>query len=123
MAEYGKTSNWTAVAENDLSSSRYLFVELSGDNQVDVPDNAADIPFGILQNEPEAGQDATVAYWGISKLRVSGTITAGAYISSDASGSGVIASSTAGTNIGAQAITGAASGSVITAKILQVVLT
>lgn len=123
MSESGKILTWTAVAENDLSSSRYLFVELSGDNQIDVPDNAADIPFGILQNEPGAGQNATIATWGISKLRVSGSVTAGNYISSDASGSGVIASSTAGTNVGAQAITDGSSGDVIPAKILQFVMT
>jgi len=55
-------------AENDLSTKQFYAVELSGaDRQVDVPDNAGDTVFGVLQDKPGAGREACVRVLGITK--------------------------------------------------------
>lgn len=56
----------SAKAENDLSAKQFYCVELTGADQVDVCDNAGDTVDGILQNEPKAGEAATVRVLGIS---------------------------------------------------------
>jgi hypothetical protein len=49
------------VAENDLSSSQFRYVELSATaGMVDVCDNAGDVPVGVLQNDPGAKEAAEV---------------------------------------------------------------
>lgn len=111
MAEYGEQRIYGgAKAENDLSSDRYKFVEISGDDQVDLIDAAADRPFGVLQNKPIAGRAAQVCYAGITKLRAAGeTITAGNLISPDASGLGTSTIASGAISRGL-AITGTTSG-------------
>lgn len=117
MANFGKQDTWSGVAENDLSAARYRFVELSGDNQFDLIDGTSDIPFGVLQNKPQAGENATVAYNGVTKIVAGDTVTAGDPLVPNATGHATTAGSTAGTKVGAVAITGGASGSTITARL------
>lgn len=77
------------VAENDLSAKQFYCVELSAKNQVDVCDNAGDKPFGILQNDPTAGREATVRKLGKSQAVVdgnAGAIVAGDWLGTDANG-------------------------------------
>lgn len=80
------------VAENDLSASQFRIVEISGTDQVDVCDNAADIPFGILQNKPKAGHAAEVMMIGRSRVVSDGSgaaIAAGDPIGTDNQGRAV----------------------------------
>ena len=80
-------------AEQDLSNSQYRIVELSGTDQVDTCDNAADYPFGVLQNDPLAGEAATVRHLGVSKVVSDGTanggISVGSPVGTDAQGRAV----------------------------------
>lgn len=80
-------------AENDLRAKQLLFVELSAADQVDVCDNAADLPVGVLQNTPNANQAATVRILGITKVVTDGTanggITVGCYLGTDGNGKAV----------------------------------
>ena len=49
------------VAENDLSTKLYHYVELSAtEGQVDVCDASTDVPIGVLQNKPKANEAAEV---------------------------------------------------------------
>lgn len=118
MAEFGTQQIYSgAKAENDLSGKRYYFMELSAANQVDVCDGANDLPFGVLQNKPQAGEAATIAYSGITKLVAAGeTITAGARLGTNASG---LATATIGSGgyVVAEAITGATSGTAFIGKL------
>lgn len=83
----------TGKAENDLSAKIYYAVELSGANlQVDVPDNAGDTVFGVLQNKPTAGQAAAVMVLGITKWVSdgnAGAIVVGDVLGTDAAGKAV----------------------------------
>ena len=86
-------SLWThsAKAENDLSACQYHIVELSAADQVDVCDGAGDIPYGVLQNKPEAGESAAVMFLGISKVYSDGSGTGvpfdvGDWVGTNASG-------------------------------------
>jgi len=86
----------SAKAENDLSSKQYYFVELSAADQVDVCDNAADKPIGVLQNKPTQYHAAQVRVLGISKVVSDGSSTAiavGDYVGTDANGKAVKKSS------------------------------
>src|SRR5690242_8802259 len=76
-------------AENDLSSKQFYAVELSAQNRVDVCDGATDKAFGILQNDPKAGQAAVVRKLGKSKAVVDGNaaaIAVGDWLGTDANG-------------------------------------
>lgn len=76
-----------ADAAADLSAYRYCAVRLSAANNVNVASlNTSRTLFGVLQNIPESGQRATVAYGGVSKVRVGAAVTAGDIITHNSSG-------------------------------------
>lgn len=81
----------------DNSGNQYRFVKVTGAHTVglaDADDTATVI--GVLQNKPQnAGNAATVGIRGVSKVRVSGAVTAGAAVYADADGLGT---ATAGTS-------------------------
>ena len=78
------------LAENDLSAKQYHFVEISGDNQVDVCDGAGEQAVGILQNKPIAGQACEIMVAGMSKLLAgTGGLTAGDLFGTSATGTGI----------------------------------
>ena len=84
----------TCIAENDLRAKQYHFVEITGTangaTQVDVCDGAGDIPFGILQNKPNAGEEAVVRVTGVSRLIADDTSCAiGAEVGTSGDGQGV----------------------------------
>ena len=103
--------NYPAKAENDLSAKQFHTLELSGDSQVDIPDDEADICAGVLQNKPKSGRWADVCAIGITKVRAGVAITAGNKIVS-ASGGWVRPVSTTGSGkrIIGQVLVGASSG-------------
>ena len=59
-------------AGTDLSADakQYTIVKLSAADECDATSNAADVPLGVLQNKPKAGQAAIVRLLGVSKVRV-----------------------------------------------------
>ena len=85
-------SEFTFEAGADLSALQYFAVKLNSSGQV-VPVTAiTDDVVGILQNKPISGAAATVWMAGISKLKTSAAITAGAVVGPSANGRGVAAS-------------------------------
>lgn len=56
------------TASADLSSHQYKFVKLSGEKTVTVCAAATDLPFGVLQNAPESGEEAEVTVFGQTKI-------------------------------------------------------
>lgn len=84
-------SEFSFEAGADLSTYQFHFVKLNGSGQI-VPITAdTDKPIGILQNKPPLGQAGTVWMAGISKLKSSAAITAGAVVGPSANGRGVAA--------------------------------
>lgn len=100
----------TLVAAADLSAKQYHAVSVNTDGKAAAAD-ADDFAVGILQNNPGAGQAATVTYHGVSKAKAGGSITAGARVTSNASGQ--IVAAAAGDSILGIALTGGASGDVV----------
>jgi hypothetical protein len=115
--EYVDTQSKISLAAGaDLSSSQYFIVKLSGAGVV-LCDDVTDVPIGVLQNDPESGETASVAVDGITKVVADEAISVGALIGVTAAGKAV--DLTAGTDTTAyiigQAITAAtADGDVIT---------
>ncbi len=78
----------TMIAGADLSSSQYLFVKTDSTAKTVVLCGDGEDAFGVLQDDPVSGQACTVAIGGVSKVKLGGSVTAGAAISSGASGVG-----------------------------------
>ncbi len=60
-------------AAEDLSLDQYRIVVLDT-GKVRRPDAATDIPLGVLQNAPAAGEAATVRVMGVSKVQLGETV-------------------------------------------------
>lgn len=71
------------VAAADLSSSQYEGVKLNTSGQVVDCSLTADIPYGILQNTPETGEEARIAPvngGGSSYVELGATLATGALV-------------------------------------------
>lgn len=105
-------------AAGDLSAAQYKIVYVNSSGQAAVA-NATSHTVGVLQNDPSAaGQAATVAYAGVSKVKAGGTVAAGARVTSDANGAAV-AAATAGDAVIGVALNAGVSGDVIPVLIAQ----
>jgi len=94
MATQHDLSTRSFKAGADLSAAQYHIMELSATDTVTTCNDAADVPIGILQNDPGVNQAATVARGGkgVSKVVSDGSGTAiavGDFIGTNASGRGV----------------------------------
>jgi len=96
------------VAAEDLSAMQYKIVNVHGDNTVKLRVAAGAGVLGVLNNKPENNENATVVVAGLTRCVAGGTISAGAWISTTASGTGLAA--TSGQYILGKSITGVASG-------------
>lgn len=75
-------------AGEDLSSNQYYAVYLSDDHTVKLCTTSHVDAIGVLQNEPESGEMATVRVLGTSKLIVAESISVGNRIYIDTDGKG-----------------------------------
>ena len=64
----------TLTAAADLSGKQHYFVKLASATTVNVCTATTDRAIGILQNDPESGEQAVVRIFGISKVVADGTI-------------------------------------------------
>mgnify|MGYP000208368908 CR=1 FL=1 len=75
------------LANADLSSKQYYFVELDADGKVGSCNASTDIPIGVLQNAPDAsGKAATVLVMGVSKVNADAAINEGVLVGPAADG-------------------------------------
>jgi hypothetical protein len=79
----------TLVAGADLSTKQYLFVKLNASGEAIVAASATDIPIGVLQNAPIAGQEAEVLVVGGTKIVAGAAIGEGAQIGTGSTGKAV----------------------------------
>ena len=96
------------VAGADLSSAQHRFVVVNSSGKV-VLAGAGVVVDGVVQNNPEADQAATV--WGVgsaSKVEAGGAIAAGALVTSNATGQALTAAS--GNYIAGRALLAATGG-------------
>jgi len=74
----------TFTAAADLSAKQYHFVVLASATTVNVATAITNAPIGILQNNPESGQQAIVRIAGLSKVVADGTLAAANFIGTSA---------------------------------------
>ena len=106
--------NLTAAA--DLSSKQYHFVKLASATTVNVCTAITDLPIGILQNNPESGETATITIFGISKVVADGTLAAGNIIgtSADSQADAIVAGTDTTVYAMGQAVTAGSAGETTT---------
>ena len=97
------------VANEDLSTAQYKLVNVDGDNGVKLRVAAGAPGVGVLDNKPKSGEHATVVVMGLTRAFAGGTVTAGQFVTSTASGT--FTNATSGNYIMGKSITGCASGS------------
>lgn len=101
----------TLPANGDLASQQFKFVKLNSSGRL-VANGLGEAAVGVLQDDPRAaGRAGAVAIGGIVKVKAEGTIAAGADVASDADGGAVAA--TTGQIVLGTAVTGGASGEII----------
>lgn len=76
----------TLTAAADLSGKQYHFVKLASESTVNVCAAVTDVPIGVLQNNPTAGESAVVTVFGLSKVSADATLAAGDVIGTSADG-------------------------------------
>jgi hypothetical protein len=75
----------TLVAGADLSERQYRFVSVNASGEA-VAAGAGANAIGVLQNDPVAGQAATIAISGVVKVEAGGAVTRGGQVASGANG-------------------------------------
>src|SRR5262245_24543090 len=84
------------TAAADLSTKQFYIVKITGNNQVNVCTAGTDIPYGVLQTKPLAGQEAEVATYGTTKVSADVALAAGQLVGSSVDGQAAV--QVAGTN-------------------------
>lgn len=67
-------------AAEDLSQDQYKFIALTSTGTIRRLDSGTEIPFGILQNAPIAGQAAVVMEIGRSRLHMNGVVAPNTFV-------------------------------------------
>lgn len=105
----------------DNSGNQYRAVKQTGTRQVGLTAAATDVVIGVLQNKPQVtGEAATVATYGISKVRVNGAVSAGAAVYLAADGRGTATGTPGTTTKLGIANTAAAGANELIAVLLQI---
>lgn len=82
------------LAGADLSASQYYLVKVDANDEFVLCDDITDRPFGILQNSPEQGQEASVQTTGNSKLVGNTTLALDAVVATATTGKAQVGVST-----------------------------
>lgn len=100
-ADFGPQDTYTGglKAGADLRNNQFTAVRISTgaglftDTCTDRQTAGAGMAIGVIQNRPNSGEAATVAYGGLTKMVGGGTVTAGLLVTCDTSGRAINASS------------------------------
>ena len=96
-----------------MTDKQHYIVQMDANGEIEVGEGATDLLVGVLQNTPDAGQQAVYAYGGIAKVKLGGTVSAaGAWITSDSAGKGV-ATTTDGNRVIGMALAAGVDGDII----------
>lgn len=83
----------TLQAGGDLSGKQFCYAKFSADNTLVAAAAATDKIVGVIQNKPLAGEAVDLAILGKCKILLGGTVAAGDYLTSDANGNAIKATS------------------------------
>jgi hypothetical protein len=90
--EFGSQETWPAVtAAVDLSGYQYRVMRFSAAQACNVASHALsaaaeELPCGVLQNKPQSGEAAAIAFAGASKAMAGASVTARALLTTNGSG-------------------------------------
>ena len=105
------------TAAVDLSAAQYKAVKLVAARSVNLANTGGEAIYGILQNDPIAGQAADIGIFGVSAALIgSAGCAAGDLLMTDTTGALVTKTST--NTVVAIALEAGASGAIISAKII-----
>lgn len=85
MAVQESVISITLPAGADLRTHQYKFVEVDGNGRVVLAGDDAHAD-GVLQNDPNTGEAATVAIFGVVKVKCGANVTRGGNVSTGANG-------------------------------------
>ncbi len=108
MSVEGKFDSVSVDAGADLSALQYRIINISG--TLAVTEITA---LGVLQNDPESGESATVGYRGHLKGKTGGAVTKGDRLTSNSSGALVSVSSGDTAGVVGKALATASSGGLV----------
>lgn len=113
----------TYEAGADLRTKQYYLVEEANTGKVSVCNNAADVAIGVLQNEPNTGEEAQVrtAQGSVSKVVSDGSGTAigiGDWVGTDANGKAIKKSTDKDWAIGRAESASSADGTIISITLM-----
>lgn len=77
---------YTLEAAADLSAKQYYFVKVDSSGKAAVCAAVTDVPCGVLQNKPTAGQAAAIMALGISKVNADADLAEGDLIGTSSDG-------------------------------------
>jgi hypothetical protein len=86
MAYEGPQVKVSLIAGESLTAKQYYFVKLSAANTVICCAGATDVPIGVLQNKPAAGEAAEVCISGITKVSGDADLAFGNLVGTSADG-------------------------------------
>ena len=106
----------TLTAAADLSGKQHYFVKLASATTVNVCTAITEVAIGVLQNDPESGEQAVVRIFGITKVSADGTLAAGNIIgtSADSQADAISRGTDNSVTILGQAIEAASAGETVT---------
>jgi len=111
--DQGNFNDFSLPAAADLSAKQYRFITIDSSGNAAVSTRGA-LSCGVLQDNPAAAtRAARIRPSGLSKVVTGGSVTAGQALVADANGAAVNASSADNAFMGI-AVTGGASGDIIT---------
>lgn len=79
----------TRIAEVDMTDKQYHLVTFGTGDEDMKPATAGAKILGVSQEKPKQGEHGTVAYDGILKVKLGGTVAPGDSVASNASGRGI----------------------------------
>lgn len=111
----------TLEAAADLSAKQYYFVKIDSNGKAAVCAALTDVPIGVLQNKPTAGQAAEIVVVGVSKVSSDAALNEGDLIGP--SGDGQADARVIGTDtthyVGGQMLTATGAANVIGTAIIN----
>lgn len=90
MSQSVKAFEKTLVAGEDLSSSINFIGQLDASGNLEIGEGATDLLVGVIvNNDGGAGAGAVYQFLGTAKVKLGGSVSLGAWVTSDSAGKGI----------------------------------
>jgi hypothetical protein len=107
----------SAVAAADMAANQFKFVKITASNTFNLVAAASDMPAGVLQDNPRAGEPGNIMVMGVTKVKMTAAQTIPARIGSAATGLGILA--TTGGYVGGQLLEASGGAGVVSTALIN----